>query len=91
MELTNKKFMYSVSNSDETYSLTGTVTINANSQIEHFNGGISKTSGIYGNFYYSEDSSNNININISNLPSEVLLEAEQFILTTITEIKNDNK
>lgn len=91
MELTNKKIMYSVTNSSDTYKLNGSVTMSEDSKIENLSGNINKDSESYGNFYYTESSDNKININLSGIPADSLTEAEQFIITTVNEIKNDNK
>lgn len=83
--------MYSVTNSNNTFSLSGTITINESTQVENFNGSITKDSKMYGNFYYSETSDGKINFNLSNVSTEFITEVEQFIVTTVNEVKNDNK
>ncbi len=91
MELTNKRIQYNVANSNETLSLTGNITIGEESIIDSFNGNISKDSTHLGNFYFSESSDGTVNFNCNNVAADALVEIEQFILTTVNEVKNDNK
>ena len=91
VEITNKRTSYDVKNVSETLTLSGNCQI-SEGIINSFNGTFNNTDGNYvGSFYFTENASNKITKNLSDIDAAIVETASQFLDQTITEIKEELK
>ena len=91
VEITNKRTSYDVKNVSETLTLRGNCQI-SEGIINSFNGSFSNTDNNYiGSFYFTENASNKITKNLSDINTAIVETASQFLDQTITEIKEELK
>lgn len=89
MILTNKRTSYNVEHSNEFLKLSGQISINAEGNIEFFNGSFQSLEGQMenkGGFSYS-DNELTLNKSIHNVPLELEEEALELLDEAIIEIK----
>ena len=92
MEITNRRFQFTVTNTVNGYTLQGEVSKNEGNFITSFNGNVKDDNDAYvGDFYYSEREDTSINKSVNNVKPEFLEAVEDIIQATVSEIKNDNE
>lgn len=92
MEITNRRFQFTVKNTVEGYTLHGEVSKNEEGLITSFNGNVRDDNNEYlGDFYYNEREDTSINKSVNNVKPEFLETVEGIIQETVNQIKNDNE
>lgn len=92
MEITNRRFQFTVKNTVEEYTLQGEVSKNEEGLITSFNGNVRDDNNEYlGDFYYNEREDASINKSVNNVKPEFLETVESIIQETVNQIKNDNE
>lgn len=92
MEITNKRFQFTVKNTLEGFILYGEVSKTEEGLITSFSGNVKDDNDEYlGDFYYNEREDTSINKSINNVKPEFLETVEGIIQETVNQIKNDNK
>lgn len=92
MEITNRRFQFTVKNTVEGYTLQGEVSKNEEGLITSFNGNVRDDNNEYlGDFYYNEREDTSINKSVNNVKPEFLETVESIIQETVNQIKNDNE
>ena len=92
MEITNRRFQFTVRNTVEGYTLQGEVSKNEEGLITSFNGNVRDDNNEYlGDFYYNEREDTSINKSVNNVKPEFLETVEDIIQETVNQIKNDNE
>ena len=92
MEITNRRFQFTVKNTVERYTLQGEVSKNEEGLITSFSGNVKDDNDAYvGDFYYNEREDTSINKSVNNVKPEFLKTVEGIIQETVNQIKNDNK
>lgn len=92
MEITNRRFQFTVKNTVEGYTLQGEVSKNEEGLITSFNGNVRDDNNEYlGDFYYNEREDTSINKSVNNVKPEFLETVEDIIQETVNQIKNDNE
>ena len=92
MEITNRRFQFTVKNTVERYTLQGEVSKNEEGLITSFSGNVRDDNDVYvGDFYYNETEDTSINKSVNNVKPEFLKTVEGIIQETVNQIKNDNE
>ena len=92
MEITNRRFQFTVKNTVEGYTLQGEVSKNEEGLITSFNGNVRDDNNEHlGDFYYNEREDTSINKSVNNVKPEFLETVEGIIQETVNQIKNDNE
>ena len=92
MEITNRRFQFTVKNTVEGYTLQGEVSKNEEGLITSFSGNVKDDNDVYvGDFYYNEREDTSINKSVNNVKPEFLETVESIIQETVNQIKNDNE
>ena len=92
MEITNRRFQFTVKNTVERYTLQGEVSKNEEGLITSFSGNVKDDNDAYvGDFYYNEREDTSINKSVNNVKPEFLKTVEGIIQETVNQIKNDNE
>lgn len=92
MEITNRRFQFTVKNTVEGYTLQGEVSKNEEGLITSFSGNVKDDNDVYvGDFYYNEREDTSINKSVNNVKPEFLKTVEGIIQETVNQIKNDNE
>lgn len=92
MEITNRRFQFTVKNTVKGYTLQGEVSKNEEGLITSFSGNVKDDNDVYvGDFYYNEREDTSINKSVNNVKPEFLETVEGIIQETVNQIKNDNK
>ena len=92
MEITNRRFQFTVKNTVEGYTLQGEVSKNEEGLITSFSGNVKDDNDVYvGDFYYNEREDTSINKSVNNVKPEFLKIVEGIIQETVNQIKNDNE
>lgn len=92
MEITNRRFQFTVKNTVERYTLQGEVSKNEEGLITSFSGNVKDDNDVYvGDFYYNEREDTSINKSVNNVKPEFLKTVEGIIQETVNQIKNDNE
>lgn len=88
LDLTNKRELCDVRNSNSTMSLSGSFTYTQDKRIIDFSGSISDLQGEFqGSFFYSEMLSETVTKNLNDVPKTLLSSISNFIDETVTDIK----
>ena len=91
MEITNKRYQFTVTNTVNDLTVRGEVTMNEDKTINSFNGNVRDNEQHVGDFYYSENLDGKINKSINNVSSANISAMEALIAETVNQIKNDNE
>lgn len=92
MEITNRRFQFTVKNTVNGHILYGEVSKNEEGLITSFSGNVKDDNDVYvGDFYYNEREDTSINKSVNNVKPEFLETVEGIIQETVNQIKNDNK
>lgn len=88
LNLTNKREVCDVSNSNSTMQLGGSLTYTQDQRIIDFNGSITDLQGeSQGSFSYSEHLSGTVTKNLNDVPKSLLDAISAFIDETVTDVK----
>ena len=92
MEITNRRFQFTVKNTVNGHILYGEVSKNEEGLITSFSGNVKDDNDVYvGDFYYNEREDTSINKSVNNVKPEFLKTVEDIIQETVNQIKNDNE
>lgn len=92
MEITNRRFQFTVKNTVNGHILYGEVSKNEEGLITSFSGNVKDDNDAYvGDFYYNEREDTSINKSVNNVKPEFLEIVEGIIQETVNQIKNDNE
>lgn len=87
VQLSNTRISHTVNNTQNTLSLQGEVTIEEDKRISAFNGSIQLDGNYVGNFYYNERDNAKYSKNFTDMDMSDSEDIEDFIDSTIQEIK----
>jgi hypothetical protein len=89
IELSDKRELYSITNSGETLKISGRITAEGDTRISEFTGQFADLEGTWlGNFYYAESTEGKINQNVSEIAADYIAAASELLLSTVSEFKN---